>query len=159
MAKTYPVRVATEIAAPASIVWGRICEHAQTPSWVDAVKSVTVVRSGVPAPNGLGAIRVVVFKSPLWSSISEEITLFDPPHTFHYVLFRGMPGLKAHLGKLIVDDLGNARSRLRWEVDFTFYSLHPFRLLVPSFLRTFEGMLERGVANLKTQFEGAGAAP
>jgi hypothetical protein len=149
----HEVRVGTDIAAPQAAIWERVSEHEDTPSWVDAVKSVTLTRPGEP-PNGVGAIRVVKFKPLLWSTIHEEITRFDPPRTFEYVLFKGMPGLVSHLGRVIVDDLGQDRSRLRWEVDFVFRTVHPFRPFVPSFVRDFEGVLTSAVANLKGQLEG-----
>jgi hypothetical protein len=152
MNPTHEVRVGTEIAAPPAAVWDRISEHEDTPSWVDAAKRVTLEREGTPR-NGAGAIRVVEFKPRLWSTIHEEITRFEAPRTFEYVLFKGMPGLRDHLGRLVVDDLGDSRSRLRWEVDFEFKTLHPFRPLVPSFVRDFEGVLKDAVENLRGQLE------
>ncbi|MBV8642522.1 MAG: SRPBCC family protein [Candidatus Eremiobacteraeota bacterium] len=153
MTRVYEVRVEAEIAAPPEALWARVADHEGTPSWVDAVKAVTIVREG-QGRTGLGAVRVVAFKPRLWTTISEEITFFDPPHEFRYVLFKGMPGLHSHLGKIIVDDLGGDRSRLRWEVDFVFRSFHPFRPFVPSFGRSFEAVLADGVATLKRQLEG-----
>jgi uncharacterized protein YndB with AHSA1/START domain len=153
MNPTHTVRVGAEIAAPPEAVWNRISEHEQTPSWVEAVRRVTLVRPGTPR-NGVGAVRVVEFKPRLWSDIHERITRFEPPRTFEYVLFEGMPALDGHLGKLIVDDLGDARSRLRWEVDFEFRKLHPFRLFLPTFIRDFETVLSRAVVELQAQFEG-----
>jgi hypothetical protein len=150
---THEIRVSTEIAAPQAAVWERVSEHEDTPSWVDAVRSVRVVRPGTPR-NGVGTIRIVEFKPRMWSTIHEEVTRFDPPHAFDYVLFKGMPALQAHLGTVSVDELGPDRSRLRWDVDFTFRTVHPFRLFLPSFLRDFEAVLTRAVANLKGQFEG-----
>jgi hypothetical protein len=149
---THEVRVGTEIAAPPAAVWERISVHEDTPSWVEAARRVTLEREGTPR-NGTGAIRIVEFKPRLWSTIHEEITRFEPPRTFEYVLFKGMPGLRDHLGRLIVDDLGDSRSRLRWEVDFEFRTAHPFRLIVPSFVRQFEGVLKDAVENLRGQLE------
>jgi carbon monoxide dehydrogenase subunit G len=161
MAKSYAVRVAIEMAAPPAAVWQRVSTYEDTPSWIDGVKSVTLEpseRTGQPR-NGVGAFRVVTFRPRFWTPAREEIVHFDPPRAFHYVVRAGMPALTAHLGKVIVDDLGNGRSRLRWEVDFTFGGFHPFRLLAPSVLRDFEAMLKTGLAKLKTQLENAGAVP
>jgi uncharacterized protein YndB with AHSA1/START domain len=151
MNPTHQVRVGTEIDAPPTAVWARVSEHEDTPSWVAAAKRVTLTREGTPERNGLGAVRVVEFKPRLWSTIHEEIARFDPPHAFEYVLFKGMPGLRDHLGTVAVDDLGDGRSRLRWEVDFEFRSLHPFRPFVPSFVRDFEDVLKRAVSDLEGQ--------
>jgi Polyketide cyclase / dehydrase and lipid transport len=148
------IRVSTEIGVPPEAVWARISAHEDTPGWVPAVKRVTLIRDGQPH-NGVGAIRTVAFKPALWTEISEKITHFDPPHEFHYELFKGMPGLKAHLGKLIVDEAGSNRSRLRWEVNFVFRTFHPFRLFVPSFVKSFERVLIDGLGTLKNQLESA----
>jgi len=158
MAKQFPVRTAIEIAAPQAVVWARVSEHETTPTWVDAVKKVTITREGRLARNGLGAQRRVEFKPKGWNPVDEEVVLFEPPHQFHYVVLRGTPGLLAHLGKVIVDDLGPQRSRLRWEVDFTFRTLHPLRPLVPTMMKNFEAVLNQGLANLKAQIERRAAA-
>jgi hypothetical protein len=64
-----------------------------------------------------------------------------------------MPTLRCHLGTVSVDQVGPDRSRLIWNVDFVFRTVHPFRLLLPSFLRQFEGVLKAGVENLRGQLE------
>lgn len=151
------IRVSTEIAAAQADVWSRVSDHEATPTWVAAVKAVTLVREGRPR-NGLGAIRVVRFKPVLWTDIHEEVVDYEAPASFHYVLFKGMPGLLSHLGKVCVDDLGDGRSRLRWEVDFVFRTWHPFRLFLPVFLRDFEAVLTRALADLKAQMEQAAPA-
>src|SRR5258708_1533096 len=155
MPNAHEVHVSTEIEAPQGVVWERVSEHQDTPSWVDAVKQVTLVKDGTPH-NGVGAVRVVSFKPALWSTIHERITVFDPPHAFNYVLFKGMPALMSHLGRVSVSDLGDGRSRLNWDVNFVFRSVHPFRLFLPSFLRQFESVLQAGVDNLKGQLDRAG---
>lgn len=118
---------------------------------------MTLVQSGTPR-NGVGGVRVVSFKPALWSTIHERITRFEPPRAFDYVLFKGMPALVSHLGTISVDELGPDRSRLNWDVDFEFRTVHPFRLFLPSFLRQFEGVLKAAVANLKGQLETHGSA-
>lgn len=145
------VRVAAEVPAPQRAVWDRVSDHEATPSWVGAVKGVSLARAGTPR-NGAGAIRVVDFRPRAWRTIHEEITRFEPPHVFEYVLFKGMPGLVEHLGRVAVDELGPDSSRLRWEVDFGFRELHPFRLLLPTFLRDFGAVLTDGVDTLSQQF-------
>ncbi len=152
MSSSHAIRVSVDIDATQAAVWERVSDHEDTPSWVEAVKRVTLAQSGTPR-NGLGAIRVVSFKPALWSTIHERITRFEPPHSFNYVLLKGMPALSSHLGTVSVDHLGPDRSRLNWNVDFVFRTVHPFRLLLPSFLRQFEGVLKAGVENLRGQLE------
>src|ERR1700730_11463409 len=152
MSSSHAIRVSADIGATQAAVWERFSDHEDTPSWVEAVKRVTLAQSGTPR-NGLGAVRVVRFKPALWTTIHERITRFEPPHAFDYVLFKGMPALRSHLGTVSVDHLGPDSSRLNWNVDFVFRTVHPFRLLLPSFLRQFEGVLKAGVENLRGQRE------
>jgi hypothetical protein len=132
-------------------VWSRVSDHAATPSWVPKVKSVRVEKDGA-VHNGVGTIRVVEFRPWLWSTIHEAIVLFEPPQAFNYVLFRGMAALQKHLGRLEVETKGNGCT-VRWDVDFTFGGIHPFRLFVPVFLRSFEDVLNEGLRTLKGQLE------
>jgi Polyketide cyclase / dehydrase and lipid transport len=150
--------VSAEIAAPAPAVWARVSDHEATPTWVEVVKKVTLTRDGEPR-GGLGAIRVVQFKPLLWSTVTEEVVYFDPPHQFHYVVRKGTPGLRDHLGKVIVEDLGGGRSRLRWEVDFMFAQFHPLHFMVPRIMHDFGAAIADGVEALKQQMEGAPGAP
>jgi Polyketide cyclase / dehydrase and lipid transport len=150
--------VNTEIAAPAQAVWARVSDHEATPTWVNVAKKVTLTRDGEPR-GGLGAIRVVEFKPLLWSTVTEEVTYFDPPHEFHYVVRKGTPGLRDHLGKVIVEDLGGGRSRLRWEVDFMFDPSHPMHFMVPRVMRDFGAAIADGVDRLKEQMESAPGVP
>lgn len=152
MTLKYQIRTSCDINVAADKVWSRVSDHEATPSWVKEVKKVTLSHIGTPK-NGVGAERVVVFKPRMWSTIYEKITHFDEPHEFHYVLYKGMPGLVSHLGKVIVDDLGVDRCRLRWEVDFEFKTIHPFALIAPSFVKQFEDVLQAALLNLKRQVE------
>jgi hypothetical protein len=153
MSKIHEVRDSGEISAPQSTVWARVSNHVDSASWVEPVKQVTLDKTGTPSPNGVGAVRVVKFKSAKWPTVYEEITAYEAPSFFHYTVIKGMPGLKDSLGKVCVDDLGDGRSRLRLEADFEFSRLHPFNLLVPRFLREFEETLTNALAELKRQLE------
>lgn len=146
-----------EIAAPAQAVWARVSDHEATPTWVKVAKKVTLTRDGKPR-GGLGAIRVVQFKPLLWSTVTEEVVYFDPPHQFHYVVRKGTPGLRDHLGKVIVEDLGGGRTRLRWEVDFMFKQFHLLHFMVPRITRDFGAAIAAGVDTLKQQMEGSSGA-
>jgi hypothetical protein len=146
-----------EIAVPVQAVWARVSDHEATPTWVKVVKKVTLIRDGKPR-GGLGAVRVVQFRPLLWTAATEEVTCFDPPHQFHYVVRKGMPGLRDHLGKVIVEDLGGMRSRLRWEIDFMFKRFHPIRFMVPRIMQDFGAGIAAGIDTLKAQLEGSAAA-
>jgi carbon monoxide dehydrogenase subunit G len=154
MATDRSIRVEQAIAAPVEAVWARVSDHEATPTWIDKVARVRIVEPGADTRGGLGAVREVTFKPRLWTTIRERITEFRAPERFHYVLFAGMAGLLQHEGRVIVEPDG-AGSRLRWEVDFRFRSLHWFRPFVPMFIRQFEGVLRDGVAELARQLATA----
>ena len=97
----HKIRISSEIAATPDVIWERISDHDATPTWVDEVTRVTLSREGSPR-NGRGAIRVVEFAPRLWSTIHEGVTLFEPGRAFEYVLFKGMPSLRSHLGRLSI---------------------------------------------------------
>ncbi|HEV2375458.1 MAG TPA: SRPBCC family protein [Streptosporangiaceae bacterium] len=151
------VHVSIDIDAHQYAVWERISEHEDTPSWIEAVKQVKLAQDGT-THNGVGAVRLVSFKG-VPTVAHERITLFEPPRAFEYVLFKGQPALVSHRGRVSIEDLGQGRSRLRWDVDFVFRSVHPFRLLLPYFLRRLDAILKAGMANLKQQMETQQTSP
>ena len=63
---------------------------ADASSWNRWTKLTTtrLVREGVPAPDGVGAIRHF---GRAGGSSREEVVAFDPPHHFAYILLRGLP--------------------------------------------------------------------
>jgi hypothetical protein len=145
---THHVSARAEIAATPEAIFARISDHERTPTWISQVRSVRLVEDGA-VHNGVGAVRVVAFKPLLWTTIHERIVRFEPARGFHYVLFRGMPGLVNHLGKLEIDP--GSPCVVRWEVDFAFAQWHPFRPFVPSFLREFQGVMQAGLDELARQ--------
>jgi len=148
MAIERQIRVETNIAASAEAVWARVSDHEATRSWISEVKQVRITEPGAAIRGGLGAVREVAFKPRRWTTILERITEYRPGERFHYVLFAGMPGLLRHEGRVIVERAG-AGTRLSWEVDFRFRSLHWFRPFVPVFVRQFKGVLQGGLDELK----------
>jgi uncharacterized membrane protein len=123
------IRVATRIGAPVGAVWARVSDHEATPSWISELKQVRITEPGAETRGGVGAVRAVSFKPRMWTTVLERITEHRPGERFHYVLFAGT-GLVGHEGRLIVEPDG-AGATLRWEIDFTFRSLHWFRPFVP----------------------------
>jgi uncharacterized protein YndB with AHSA1/START domain len=67
---------ATRIGAPPEIVWAVMTDHVRYAKWGSA-KTVTIEHPGIPAPNGLGAIRCF-HAGPM--KVREEVTAWEP-HT------------------------------------------------------------------------------
>ena len=75
--------------------------------------AMRVEREGVPAPNGLGAVRVVPSRG---FSVREEVVRWEPPHAMDYRVVSGAP-LQNHLGEIRVTPDGSG-SRIDYQIRF-----------------------------------------
>jgi uncharacterized protein YndB with AHSA1/START domain len=81
------VEVHVYAAAPVDVVWRWLADASSWSTWARFSKS-SLEREGVPAPDGVGAIR----RFGTGAVVSrEEILEFDPPHHLAYTLLSGMP--------------------------------------------------------------------
>ena len=153
MTPTFTVHVSRTIAAPAAAIWARVSDHANTHTWVRDAR-VELLEPGVPAPNGLGALRRVAFpERPLWTTIVERVTAFEPGASFSYKVVRGMPGLRDHLGTVSVARLDDDRCELSWHVEFEFPAWHPMKLFGQGFVDSFAAVLQGALDELARQLE------
>lgn len=81
------------IAAPPQTVFDVLTEHERYAAITPMRKSV-LEREGEPAPNGVGAIRVLSAVGP---PLREEVIAYQPPSRFSYKLLSGAP-LRDHVG-------------------------------------------------------------
>lgn len=82
-----------QIAAPPQTVFDVLTEHERYAAITPMRKSV-LEREGDPAPNGVGAIRVLSSVGP---PLREEVIAYQPPSRFSYKLLSGAP-LRDHVG-------------------------------------------------------------
>jgi uncharacterized protein YndB with AHSA1/START domain len=82
-----------EVAAPPETVFRVLTEHRRYAEITPMRKSV-LEREGDPAPNGVGAIRVLSSVGP---PLREEVIAYRPPERFSYKLLSGAP-LRDHVG-------------------------------------------------------------
>lgn len=73
--------------APIEAVWNRLADGATWKDWA-WFPSSSLAREGVPAPDGIGAIRRFGV-GPIGSR--EEVVAFEPPTHLTYVLRSGLP--------------------------------------------------------------------
>lgn len=101
----------TTTAAP-EVVW---CWLADAASWRDWTRltDTHLEREGVPAPDGVGAIRHF---GRAGGSSREEVVVFEPPRHLAYVLLRGLP-IVNYRADVYLDPEG-AGTRLRWHSTF-----------------------------------------
>jgi len=109
----HTVRVGRIIEAPIDVVWAMLADARSYSSW--ALMRVSVLeREGVPAPDGVGAIRN--FGSAGVMS-REEVVVFDPPHHLAYVLLAGLP-IRAYRADVRLTELGPRSCRIGWAGEF-----------------------------------------
>jgi len=82
-----------QIAAPPETVFAVLTEHHLYASFTPMRRSV-LEREGEPAPNGVGAIRVLTSVGP---PLREEVIAYQPPSRFAYKLLSGAP-VRDHVG-------------------------------------------------------------
>lgn len=108
------IRVERHLGASPESVFEVITDHARYDRF-DGVTGSTIVKEGVPAPNGLGAIRVIS-SGPL--RFTEEITAYEPPHRMDYLIVDFKPGPFRHAGGSIVLTSEGDGTRVLWTSAF-----------------------------------------
>ena len=83
----YVVEALRTSAASPDQVWRWLADASSWSVWTK-LTTTRLVREGVPAPDGVGAIRHF---GRAGGSSREEVVAFDPPRHFAYVLHRGLP--------------------------------------------------------------------
>lgn len=86
-------RYVRHVAAPPEIVFEVLTDHRRYPE-ITPLRKAVLEREGEPAPNGLGAVRVLSAVGP---PMREEVIAYDPPHRFSYKLLSGLP-FRDHVG-------------------------------------------------------------
>jgi uncharacterized protein YndB with AHSA1/START domain len=86
-------RLERDVAAPAKTVFEVLTDHGRYAEITPLRKSV-LERQGEPAPNGVGAIRVLSVAGP---PLREEVIAYEPSTRFSYKLLSGLP-VRDHVG-------------------------------------------------------------
>ncbi len=82
-----------EMKAPPEAVFDVLTEHMGYAE-ITPVRRVEMEREGEPAPNGVGAIRVLHSVGP---PLREEVLAYDAPRRFSYTVLSGLP-VRDHVG-------------------------------------------------------------
>ncbi len=90
-----------QVAAPPEIVFDVLTDHRRYPE-ITPLRKAELEREGEPAPNGLGAIRVLSAVGP---PMREEVIGYDPPHRFSYTVLSGLP-FRDHVGTVELSPSG-----------------------------------------------------
>ena len=82
-----------EVAAPPETIFEVLVDH-RAYSSITPLRKSELEREGDPAPNGVGAIRVL---SALGPPLREEVLTYEEPSRFSYTLLSGLP-VRDHVG-------------------------------------------------------------
>jgi uncharacterized protein YndB with AHSA1/START domain len=82
-----------EVEAPPEVVFDVLTDHRRYAE-ITPIRRSELEREGDPAPNGVGAIRVLTSVGP---PLREETIVYAPPGRFSYKLLSGAP-LRDHVG-------------------------------------------------------------
>ena len=107
------IEVEQRFSAPIEKVFDAVTDHKRLESWQAGTK-VTIERPGVPAPNGLGAVRKIR-QGPM--TIWEEVVRWEAPTAMDYHLFKGPP-LRDHLGEIRLSPESSGGTLVRYRIRF-----------------------------------------
>jgi uncharacterized protein YndB with AHSA1/START domain len=82
-----------QVAAPPEAVFDVLTDHRRYPE-ITSLRKSELEREGKPAPNGLGAIRVLTLVGP---PMREEVIAYERPYRFSYTILSGLP-VRNHVG-------------------------------------------------------------
>jgi uncharacterized protein YndB with AHSA1/START domain len=91
-----------EIDAPPEVVFDVLTDHRGYAD-ITRVRRVEMEREGEPAPNGVGAIRVLHVLGP---PMREEVLAYERPRRFSYTVLSGLP-VRDHVGTAELTPQGN----------------------------------------------------
>lgn len=81
------------VAAPPEVVFDVLTDHRRYAE-ITPLRRAELEREGAPAPNGIGAIRVLHLAGP---PMREEVLAYERPRRFSYTILSGLP-VRDHVG-------------------------------------------------------------
>jgi uncharacterized protein YndB with AHSA1/START domain len=90
-----------QVAAPPEVVFDVLTDH-RGYAKITPLRRAELEREGEPAPNGVGAIRVLTAVGP---PLREEVLAYEPGTRFSYKLLSGLP-LRDHIGTVELTPAG-----------------------------------------------------
>ena len=140
------IHMRKRFAAPPEKVFAAITDHVGMQKWMPGSK-ITLDREGVPAPNGLGAIRRIRAGG---LTILEEVVRFDPPREMQYKVLKAGPIIE-HLGTIRVLPGDGGGSVIDYTIRFSCPWYLGGGLLAQVIGKVLGGQLTAGLDRLATQ--------
>lgn len=91
-----------EIDAPPEAVFDVLTDHRRYAE-MTRLRGSELEREGLPAPNGVGAVRVLSAVGP---PIREEVLVYERPSRFSYKVLSGLP-VRDHVGTVSLEPSGD----------------------------------------------------
>ena len=134
------IRVERRLDAPPEAVFEIVADHARYDRF-DGIRRSELVELGDPDPNGLGAVRWL-WLGPL--RFEEEVTAFDPPRRFDYLIrhVKTLP-IRHEGGSIRLEPDGTGTNAV-WTSSFEI----PIPVVGGAMDRIFKRQLERGFARV-----------
>lgn len=139
------------VSAPPELVFDVLTDHRAYAEFTP-LRRAELERQGEPAPNGVGAIRVLSLVGP---KIREEVTAFERPTRFAYRMLSGAP-TRDHTGTVSLTPEGEG-TRVNYVVETT-PTVPVIGRLITAVVRSSVGQLIKGVAGEAERRARAGSA-
>ena len=127
--------------APIETVFDSLTNHRGIADYVWAVRRSTLDREGVPAPNGVGAVRRIEAVGP---PIVEEIIDYQRPSRYAYKMLSGAP-VRDHVGTVELREAGSG-TEVSWHLRST-PTIPGSNWLLSAVLHRVIGELLKGAVN------------
>ena len=108
------IRLEKTVAAPIHYVFELLSDHGNYTRF-RGIRSSVVVRDGVPAPNGLGAVRRIALGPIVFE---EEITAYEPPTRMDYLIREVNLPVDHRGGTITLSSAGDAATQVLWISEF-----------------------------------------
>ena len=126
--------------APIETVFDSLTNHRAIADYVWAVRRSTLDREGVPAPNGVGAVRRIEAVGP---PIVEEIIDYQRPTRYAYKMLSGAP-TRDHIGTIQLRE-ADTGTEVSWHLRSTLKIPGVDRLMLPVFKKVIDELLKGGI--------------
>lgn len=103
-----------EVKAAPEVVFDVLTDHRRYAELTPLRKSV-LEQEGEPAPNGVGAIRVLSAVGP---PMREEVIAYERPDRFSYKVLSGLP-VRDHVGTVLLESVGDGRTKVTYALRTT----------------------------------------
>jgi Polyketide cyclase / dehydrase and lipid transport len=104
--------VSARSAAPVEEIWSLVGEAGRWKEWSFLDRS-DIIRSGIPAPDGVGALRRF---TRYGIGSTEEVVAWEPPHHLAYSIIKGFP-VRHHRADVVCTSDGDGTT-INWSATF-----------------------------------------